>query len=100
MAVSVTITVLDQAGVGVSDARVSATLTGFLRSGAMIVPGEVSALTNESGIAVLSLIPTASNADGVKYRFVVSASDKKDFVFSVDVPNEDCDLYSCSMEAM
>ena len=100
MPVSVTITVQDQAGAGISDARVSATLTGFLRSNAMIVPGELSAITNESGIAVLNLMPTAGNVDGVKYRFVVSASEKKDFAFSVDVPNEDCDLYSCSLEAL
>ena len=92
--VNVTFTAFDQSGAPVSGGRVTARLDRTETHNGFVVPEEVTATTDASGVAVLPLWPNALGVDGSLYRVRAWNPDtgRKFLDTTISVPNSDCAL--------
>ena len=92
--VNVTFTAFDQSGAPVVGGRVTARLDKTETYNGFVVPEEVSATTDASGVAVLQLWPNALGVAGSLYRVRAWNPDtgRKFLDTTISVPNSNCAL--------
>ncbi|MDO9053854.1 MAG: hypothetical protein Q7U37_08005, partial [Gallionella sp.] len=90
--VPVTVTIADQNGSVLAGAKISAILTRDEVYGGFVVPNQVVATTNASGIAVLNLFPNQLGTQGSQYIFKIVSSSGKALSLTGTVPNAACNL--------
>ena len=92
--VNVTFTAFDQSGAPVVGGRITARLDKTETYNGFVVPEEVSATTDASGVAVLQLWPNALGVAGSLYRVRAWNPDtgRKFLDTTISVPNSNCAL--------
>ena len=92
--VNVTFTAFDQSGAPVVGGRITARLDKTETYNGFVVPEEVSATTDASGVAVLQLWPNALGVAGSLYRVRAWNPDtgRKFLDATISVPNSNCAL--------